>query len=887
MRLMFIFFLALIGSSSYAQQVLELHPAMLYNFSTKGNAGLLIDEAAIAIDPANGNGGEPETVFSAGWPDAAVYYPVRIVIDLGALHHLSSLWVFDVNDADSLWVYSGDPSSWQLEHAILLNTYNQWRELQLEVTTQMLMLVFRSPSSRIAEMVLYGTPLETSPSPPTPILHQQPPMEVFMGINGFVDDPVEKLRVAGSMREYHDWGWDEGNLDTTYAGYPNNQYAWNPSWVSGPGWGFYFDDFYASLKQNGIFISPDLQGAAPFITGFNDSLIQHKPIDSTEPAADPLSYIEHADYLFQFAARYGHSAVNPALLKLRPDQEALSGLGLVNFLENWNEPDKWWFGRGGYFAPDEFAAMCSADYDGHEGALGATKGMKNADPDIKMVMGGLASLNLEYLRCMKLWSDYNRQTGFPADVLNFHHYSGNGLHGISPEADSLKEKLKVLVDYRNRYLPGKEIWLSEFGYDTNPESPQASRPIDTTDAFEVQGQWILRSYLEAAAAGIDRAFVFMLRDVNAPNPNIYNSSGLTGELWYGHQPKKSWYYVHAMKHALAQTSFRQEIQAEDPTVKSYAFANAASEKLVLAIWSPTEENRRIPDFQLNLANLFGAFGWDAAPDSYHFRLIIPIEGDTLGTKLTLQPQNGVLSFEVSERPVFLQILPFESAALGISLRLFNADETLAGTANDTIFSVEIISQGSNIQSGGYLKADGMLWMDDLPSGAFSMRLKGHSASGLLSDSWIWKAWGGASAVDALIMLYMTVGYPELESLGWIGTAPYTAVFQQVADVNNSGTASALDALTLLYRTVGYPGTNPFPENRHNFVVAATLSDVPGQKTYPNAPQLLFSAYGMFEANSSVDSVYYELSFPPLDSSRHYLTIYPIPAGDVNASFGGN
>jgi arginine exporter protein ArgO len=140
---------------------------------------------------------------------------------------------------------------------------------------------------------------------------------------------------------------------------------------------------------------------------------------------------------------------------------------LLGSIGNQFGPDKWWFTRGGYFTPDEFATMCSADYDGHNGALGVTKGMKVADPQVKMVMGGLASLNLEYVRCMKLWSDFNRQNGFPSDVLNFHHYSENGTHGISPEADNLKLKLKTIVEYRNTFLPGKEIWLSEFGYDVS------------------------------------------------------------------------------------------------------------------------------------------------------------------------------------------------------------------------------------------------------------------------------------------------------------------------------------------------------------------------------------------------------------------------------------
>src|SRR5690606_29656477 len=110
------------------------------------------------------------------------------------------------------------------------------------------------------------------------------------------------------------------------------------------------------------------------------------------------------------------------------------------------------------------AAMSSADYDGHLQALGNTVGIKNADPNAKLVMGGLASLDLEYIRAMKLWSDYHRGGSFPADVINVHHYSndggfqGAGTVGVSPEADQLKNKVEAIADYRDRYLPGKELW---------------------------------------------------------------------------------------------------------------------------------------------------------------------------------------------------------------------------------------------------------------------------------------------------------------------------------------------------------------------------------------------------------------------------------------------
>ncbi|PKP53346.1 MAG: hypothetical protein CVT92_04870 [Bacteroidetes bacterium HGW-Bacteroidetes-1] len=868
-------FLTLLAIQSSAQEKILLNNEMLYNFSTKGDAGLLIDEQFIAGDPANNLGGEPNTVFSPGWIEAHLYYPAQIAIDLGVDHALSELWFFDTSDADSLFIYTGNPSQWILQEKIVLDTYNTWRSITLNTNSQFLMLSYKSPSTRIAEIVLYGTANGVPPPPPVPVQHLQPVMNVFMGVNGFINDPISRFQCIGSIREYHNWGWDEGNLDTTYPGYPNNQYAWNPSWVSGPGWGFNFDEFYTEIKNHTLSANPALQGSAPYITDFNDSLTQHKPLSQGENAEDPFSYIEHADYMFQFAARYGHTAVDASLLKLKPDQEALSGLGLLYYLENWNEPDKWWFTRGGYFSPIEFATMCSADYDGHEGALGINNGMKNADPHIKMVMGGLATLNLEYVRSMKIWSDYNRQNSFPADVLNFHHYSENGLHGISPEEDSLKYKLKKIVDYRDQYLPGKEIWLSEFGYDTNPESVQASRPIDTTDGFEVQGQWILRSYLEAVASGIDRAHVFMLRDVNAPDPNKYNSSGLTGEIWYGHQPKKSWYYVYTMKNQLSNMTFQQEIPSGDPQVNVYQFRSENSDTLVYAVWCTTSENLVIDSFQLQIGQNVSA------------TLITPVIGDTLGLHQPLPIENGTVSFRVSERPVFVKTIPGIESNITCRLRMFNSNESALPVVENSSFCIQLFNanneQISEAQCFSAIQ-DSISFGNLQPGMQYKLRLWEQTTTGKIDASWMWNNWGGVSALDALIVNYMAVNHPQVENMLWIGIQPYSQYFRHVADVNNSGNISSLDALIVLYRTVGYPGTSPYPGGRHNFQVAASLLNYPFDKLYPLAPDLLFEPFGIYQPDEVDSSVYYELQLESIPDGFNYLNIYLTSTGDVNVSY---
>jgi hypothetical protein len=134
-------------------------------------------------------------------------------------------------------------------------------------------------------------------------------MDSFIGINGFVDDPIERIAACGHLREYHSWQWDEGNQDSSYPGYPNHQLAWSPSWVSGPGWGWDFDAFYRQLKDAGVEAAPCLQGCAPYMVGFDPNRTDEKPVAGQDPT-QPRSYIAHASYLFQFAARCGREDRN-------------------------------------------------------------------------------------------------------------------------------------------------------------------------------------------------------------------------------------------------------------------------------------------------------------------------------------------------------------------------------------------------------------------------------------------------------------------------------------------------------------------------------------------------------------------------------------------------
>ena len=73
-------------------------------------------------------------------------------------------------------------------------------------------------------------------------------------------------------------------------------------------------------------------------------------------------------------------AMSPSILDaLASGQPRLSGMGLLEWYEIWNEQNAWWAGRAACFSPYEYAAMPSADYDGHKGrSAAAAPGIKAA-----------------------------------------------------------------------------------------------------------------------------------------------------------------------------------------------------------------------------------------------------------------------------------------------------------------------------------------------------------------------------------------------------------------------------------------------------------------------------------------------------------------------------
>lgn len=714
---------SVLASLASAGGKIALSPAQVYNIAGQGDARLLVDEQAAVGDPRAARSGSASTLFTPGYIKKELHYPARAVIDLGVATQVEAAYWYDVNNADSLWLSCWESGTWTRVASRHLGKYNSWDSAAVSCHTRYFMVTLAGPASLLAEVVLYGTPDAASPPAASEEPLAYPAVDSIFGVNGFVDDPWDRLSVATSLREYHNWRWDEGDGSNPYSGFPDNQCAWSPSWVSGTGWGWNFDDFYAQANRHGVDPMPVFQGNALYMTGYAADSSENKPVrEASRPTEDPASYVEHAAYLFQFAARYGSTRVADSLLRLRPGQPRSTGLGLVRSMEDWNEPNKDWRGRSGYFNPWELAAMASADADGHRGTLGRRIGARTADPAMRMVMPGLIELDTPYVAAMKLWSDLHRGGDFPYAVLNFHHYSsdaggqsGNPTTGISPEADSLREKLERVARWKNRHLPGRKVWLSEFGYDANQDSRLRAARTPLTDSQEIQARWLVRSVLAIAASGIDRAHIFMLRDEWGPSPGNFASSGLTSEKgsW---KPKKSWYALRATRRILAGTRFDREIASGNPLVRIYAFRGIEDPaRQVYALWCPTAADKAVSGYAL------------AVPAGDSFALAALPSGatasDTLETRSPLAAAASQVRVDVSERPVFVS---FRDGASTIA-RLAVARRLSVRSAHG---SIRLESHGDAIVSVRATRLDGRvvaLW-----SGSAARVALPHPTSGLLA-----------------------------------------------------------------------------------------------------------------------------------------------------------
>ncbi|HLK27455.1 MAG TPA: hypothetical protein VKT28_02655 [Puia sp.] len=577
-----------------------------------------------------------------------IYFPLnkgsRIVADLKVPYRLSDVYVYDRSyKSDSVWIYTGNMLHWKLKAAFLTRENAGmwgWRKFSLDDSSQYVMIRFSSYETGITEMVLYGCPYQNVPEVPAqyngPRLEKKM-MKDFLGVNYFNEVDAKWLKPFHYSRLYtFTLDFDNDNVNA----YPNNKYNMlhNGHWDNEKKtYSFFLNDIKKENDGNTWF---SIIGLPAWMD--KDEYKNLRPVTQINTDAEnPMSYGRHANMMWNIAAFFGNTIVDTNQLSLF-HQPKKSGLGLMNIYENGNEDDAIWFGEK-YCNPLEYFAESSADYDGHENGLGKNFGIKNADSSGKLMTSGMIELDTNRVRVYKfLCSTLRKDKKFIWDGgIQYHHYSTNGKHGITPEEDSLRWKLMRAREATYKIQPDVECFLGENGYDKSQYSRQSVPLLPGLSEEQCQGIFILRSINATAFSGFDAYILYWLRDAAIKDDSrVYLTSGVFKQNGDKMEPLPAWYHISTFVNVLG-NYVADEVVTEKGNVWVYKYRNKLSpDSVAYFVYCPTHNGTKVANYSLKI----GATENDNASE------IDFADNSVNGVASNKKIAGGVVAINVEERP---------------------------------------------------------------------------------------------------------------------------------------------------------------------------------------------------------------------------------------------
>ena len=607
---------------------------MTYVGNSLKDFSLLFDEQSEAKDPMSGNGGMPSetvTVYDADFDgdidEDDLENVFDVTVDLKCVHYVDCIYVYYKADGKSLTVEAGTPFKYEFSQTATGEKF-KWTKIDIKGDYRYVNLKFKNGQAP-TEVLFYGYKVGEYDEVNT-VPHTSKTFSYFLGINGNRADQLPQLRCANYFRDYFTWTW-----------------AYNKSSYPDAGTNFlmtssnYYDLFYDTLNMAEMLTVPCLMYTSEAVS----------PALKDSDKYSPASYVMYGEFVHQFARRFGFNpdtTVNDIFLEFGSQDEY--NKDFIKWIEIGNEPNG--EGNNGY-NPYQLAALTSCAYDGHNSTVtapdGSGVGIKTAAPNVKVAMAGLAGINKRYIESMVFWLENNRTDGtLGIDAFNVHTYcrkqiSYNGYTvytGVCPEIGNIvSDELKELIDYRNKYYPDVEIWLTEFGWDTNQsyETENSAHAYGPYTGRQVQAMWLVRAYFMFAGAGIDRAAMYMCKDT--VSEDVVGKYGTSGVVTSDGKYKDSYYYIYTLKNTMSDMYFAEIIDSGNEDVWIYRFENGEG-KSCYAVWCPTMDNVRVDGFKLNV-------------NGQSATLVEFKNEEKSGVSSTLEVKDGAVSVNVSECPILV------------------------------------------------------------------------------------------------------------------------------------------------------------------------------------------------------------------------------------------
>ncbi|MCA1946749.1 MAG: hypothetical protein LDL55_01355 [Armatimonadetes bacterium] len=219
------------------------------------------------------------------------------------------------------------------------------------------------------------------------------------------------------------------------------------------------------------------------------------------------------------------------------------------------------------------------------------QGIRKADPRLKIATcAATTGSSHRYAKTLRLFEDAKDLV----DVVTVHTYPMLEEYPTWRRSHPEDERLRYLkdvqtaIEWRDRNLPGRPLWVTEFGYDASTATPKPdgdfAKWVDVSD--EEQARFIVRSFLLFASMDVQRAYLYWFNDDDTPQ--LHGSSGLTRH----YAPKPAFHAVAHLMATLGEFRFVRKVAERRDDLYVFEFENAQEPRRVAWVaWSPTGSGR--------------------------------------------------------------------------------------------------------------------------------------------------------------------------------------------------------------------------------------------------------------------------------------------------------
>ncbi|GAB2992106.1 hypothetical protein GCM10027284_06090 [Cyclobacterium sediminis] len=351
---------------------------------------------------------------------------------------------------------------------------------------------------------------------------------------------------------------------------------------------------------------------------------------------------------------------------------------------------------------------------------GTAQGLKTADPLLKVLPAALqASHPVTSTGHKNYMGTKLHEAAAPyLDGINLHLYSyyrnDEGARiAVHPEHPA--SEMRALFSglrFRDTNMPGKEVHVTEWGWDASSENEAA---INSEAVSPIsQAVYALRGLFWLSRMGVDKAHWYFFANVDTLagiDPINYQRSGLTESLHYDFKEKRAFTAAEAMQNRMGNLFFEDVIR-EDEHAYIYQLRNEEGNLSHIVAWRPVSGDDSLTvNFQIPAAY--------PAQNAWYLSGISPN-----GEEVDLSYANGQLTLPLSSKPLLIHLgdsIQYTSVPMEGQLRVIREEdqaiELKLNTSTPLLSAEDIqLTNGSGTISNTaihWVQESPLLWKGDL------------------------------------------------------------------------------------------------------------------------------------------------------------------------------